>query len=252
MSKPGDKPAKQSWRSRKSLEGSPVKSDADTFSDPEQSRFEPSQLPGSESPQSSPRQFGSPRGLGASMGGRGPMRPNPGAKPKAKPKAKSRTSAEDITSLKNVWDNLLGDTASQSEMDHKDFARALKKGGVNGVVDSKTFPQMIQEEMGSGSSGKVTFDTFSDCMLRYFSDCNPTEECGEIWELVGGGPGGKTNRRGDGSLQPEDLCNALNRFGITCTRAEAEDMVLYATCGNNDMSYQDFVENYLFEAQMKR
>lgn len=115
----------------------------------------------------------------------------------------------------------------------RDVAHQLKTAGAR--LDKAAFAEFMQQEVGNPNTGNVSEAQFLDKATSYFNTCVPSEECTEIWNVVGGGLNGK------GTVQPADVRDALESLNCQLSAAEVEDFVAFSSNGKEQMAYDDFV-----------
>jgi len=153
-------------------------------------------------------------------------------KDKDKKETKSKQAIKDETErLKSVFVSICGPKGKGS-ISTKDVEQILKAAG--GRADKTGIDELMQD-LGSSVTGNVSEALFMEKASAYFNVCDPSTECTEIWQLVGG------KLTGESTLQAVDLGDALARIGCELSRDEVEDLVAFSTYGNEQIGYDDFV-----------
>jgi len=153
-------------------------------------------------------------------------------KDKDKKEAKSKQAIKDETErLKSALATISGPKGKGS-ISSKDVEQLLKSAGGRA---EKTGIDELMQELGSNVTGNVSEALFMEKASAYFNTCDPSAECTEIWQLVGG------KLAGESTLKAVELGDALARIGCELSRDEVEDLVAFSTYGNDKIGYDDFV-----------
>lgn len=144
--------------------------------------------------------------------------------------------AAEKEALGNVWSHI---SKGKTELRANDIEALVKNANTNEIgpgarVDADALREFTTTEFGATSN--ITEALFMDKATAYFNDCEPSEECTEIWQMIGG------SLTGEGTIEAGDLCDALERLNCDVTKEEIDDLVAFASKGNSKMTYEDFVQ----------
>jgi len=155
-------------------------------------------------------------------------------KPRAAQRDKTkRAMDEETTSLQSVWSQIRGEGGKGAELRSRDIESFLNAAGAR--VDKDGLNGFLQQEIGNSTTGNVTEVQFMKQANTYFDTREPSEECKEVWQLVGG------SLTGGGTVQASQLSDALTRLNCNLSKKEAADLVAFVSYGNEQMNYDDFL-----------
>jgi len=148
----------------------------------------------------------------------------------------ARAQEEQKQALGSVWFQI---SKGKNDLRTADIERLLVAAnsvatGQCARVDVDAVREFMKTEFGANSN--VNEAVFVEKASAYFKNCAPTEECGEVWQMLGG------SLTKGGTVEAAELRDMLQRLNYDITKGEAEDLVAIASKGSGRMSYDDFVQ----------
>lgn len=174
--------------------------------------------------------------LGGAVAGQGAEASGPSL-PAAAPsptRESVRSKEEQKQALGSVW---LQISKGKSELRSADIERlivAANSSETGARVDADALREFMKTEFGTNSN--VNEALFAEKASAYFESCAPSEECGEVWQMLGG-----SVTKG-GAVEAAELRDMLQRLNYDVTKAELDDLVAMASKGGDRITYDDFVQ----------
>jgi len=169
----------------------------------------------------------------------------PGSSPDAAAPAKKReqlsaeAQEEEKRALGEVWSLI---SKGKKDIRTTDIERMIGTANVNEAgpgarVDPDALRDFMQAEFGAKPDDRINQASLMEKASTYFNNCTPSEECVEVWQMLGG------SLTGEGTVEAADICDTLERLNCDITKEEVDDLVAFASKGSSRMSYDDFVES---------
>jgi len=125
-------------------------------------------------------------------------------------------------------------TGAKGIQELKTFHVNKMLSGAGAKVNEDALGEFMKEEFGAERS--INEASFMSKATEYFESSEPSEECQEVWQMMGG------NLTRTGTIDGARLIDSLAELDCDFSKEEIEDFVAFTTKGSDTMTYAELVQ----------